>query len=33
MADDLASVALDMLVDDAGFVRSGPNYLLIGAGE
>ena len=33
IADDLASVALDMLVDDAGFVRSGPNYLLIGAGE
>lgn len=25
------SVALDVLVDDAGFVRSGPNYLLIGA--
>lgn len=33
IADDLASVALDMLVDDAGFVRSGPNDLLIGAGE
>ena len=31
IADDLASVALDVLVDDAGFVRSGPNYLLIGA--
>jgi len=30
IADDLASVALDVLVDDAGFVRSGPNYLLIG---
>lgn len=33
IADDLASVALDMLVDDAGFERSGPNLLLIGAGE
>lgn len=33
VADDLASVALDMLVDDAGFVRSEPNYLLIGAAE
>ncbi|MCK2127365.1 formate dehydrogenase accessory protein FdhE [Thauera aromatica] len=33
IADNLASVALDMLVDDAGFVRSGPNYLLIGAPE
>lgn len=32
VADDLASVALDMLVDDAGFERSGPNLLLIGAG-
>jgi FdhE protein len=32
IADDLASVALDMLVDDAGFERSGPNLLLIGAG-
>ena len=29
----LARVALDLLDDDAGFVRSGPNYLLIGAGE
>ena len=33
IADDLASVALDMLVDDAGFVRSAPNDLLIGTGE
>lgn len=33
IADDLASVALDLLVDDAGFERSGPNLLLIGAGE
>ena len=32
IADDLASVALDMLVDDAGFERSGPNLLLIGVG-
>lgn len=33
IADDLASVALDLLVDEAGFERSGPNLLLIGAGE
>jgi FdhE protein len=27
MADDLASLALDMLVDEQGFARSGPNLL------
>jgi FdhE protein len=32
VADDLASIALDMLVDEAGFERAGPNLLLIGAG-
>lgn len=31
VADDLATLALDMLVDEAGYVRSGPNLLLIGA--
>jgi FdhE protein len=31
VADDLATVALDMLVDEAGYERSGPNLLLIGA--
>lgn len=31
VADDLASLALDMLVDEAGFERAGPNLLLIGA--
>ena len=31
LADDLATLALDMLVDEAGYVRSGPNLLLIGA--
>jgi FdhE protein len=34
VADDLATLALDMLVDEAGYGRSGPNLLLIGgAGE
>jgi FdhE protein len=28
MADDLASLALDLLVDDRGYARSGPNLLL-----
>lgn len=31
VADDLATLALDVLVDEAGYVRSGPNLLLIGA--
>lgn len=31
VADDLATLALDMLVDEAGYERSGPNLLLIGA--
>jgi len=31
VADDLATLALDMLVDEAGYARSGPNLLLIGA--
>lgn len=31
IADDLASLALDMLVDEAGYERAGPNLLLIGA--
>lgn len=31
VADDLATLALDLLVDDAGYQRSGPNLLLIGA--
>lgn len=31
VADDLASLALDMLVDEAGYERAGPNLLLIGA--
>lgn len=31
VADDLATLALDMLVDEAGYGRSGPNFLLIGA--
>ncbi len=29
VADDLATLALDMLVDEAGYSRSGPNLLLI----
>lgn len=28
MADDLATLALDLLVDEQGYQRSGPNYLL-----
>lgn len=28
MADDLASLALDVLVDERGYARSGPNFLL-----
>jgi FdhE protein len=28
MADDLATLALDLLVDEQGFQRSGPNFLL-----
>lgn len=31
VADDLATLALDMLVDEAGYQRSGPNLLLMGA--
>ncbi|AXS78604.1 formate dehydrogenase accessory protein FdhE [Dechloromonas sp. HYN0024] len=31
VADDLATLALDLLVDEAGYARSGPNLLLIGA--
>lgn len=31
VADDLATLALDMLVDEAGYQRSGPNLFLIGA--
>ena len=31
VADDLATLALDLLVDEAGYQRSGPNLLLIGA--
>jgi len=31
VADDLATLALDMLADEAGYGRSGPNLLLIGA--
>ena len=30
VADDLATLALDMLVDEAGYSRSGPNLLLLG---
>jgi FdhE protein len=29
VADDLASLALDLLVDEAGFERSGPNLMLL----
>ena len=32
VADDLATLALDLLMDEAGYSRSGPNYLLAGAG-
>lgn len=31
VADDLATLSLDMLVDEAGYGRSGPNLLLVGA--
>jgi len=31
VADDLATLALDMLADEAGYGRSGPNLLLVGA--
>lgn len=31
VADDLATLPLDILVDEAGYQRSGPNLLLIGA--
>lgn len=31
VADDLATLALDMLIDEAGYERAGPNLLLIGA--
>jgi FdhE protein len=31
VADDLATLALDLLVDEAGYERTGPNLLLIGA--
>jgi len=30
VADDLATLALDMLVDEAGYSRSGPNLFLLG---
>ena len=30
VADDLATLALDLLVDEAGYERAGPNLLLIG---
>jgi len=30
IADDLATLALDMLVDEAGYSRSGPNFLMLG---
>ena len=31
VADDLATLAIDLLVDEAGFSRSGPNLLLVNA--
>jgi FdhE protein len=31
VADDLATLALDILVDESGYSRAGPNLLLIGA--
>lgn len=31
VADDLATLALDLLVDEAGYSRSGPNLLLVNA--
>ena len=33
VADDLATLALDLLVDEAGYSRSGPNLLLIGSAD
>ena len=32
VADDLATLALDILVDEAGYTRSGPNLLLVPGG-
>jgi FdhE protein len=32
VADDLATLALDILVDEAGYSRSGPNLLLVPGG-
>jgi len=32
VADDLASLALDLLVDEAGYARAGPNLLLVPGG-
>ena len=32
VADDLATLALDILVDEAGFARAGPNLLLVPGG-
>ena len=32
VADDLATLALDILVDESGFSRSGPNLLLVPGG-
>lgn len=32
VADDLATLALDILVDEAGYARSGPNLLLVPGG-
>ena len=29
VADDLATLALDMLVDEAGYSRAGPNLLFV----
>ena len=29
VADDLATLALDILVDEAGYTRAGPNLLLV----
>lgn len=31
VADDLATLTLDLLLDEAGYQRSGPNFLLLGA--
>ena len=31
VADDLATLALDLLLDEAGYQRAGPNLLLMGA--